>query len=119
MKPTYGPTWLAFRDWYRAQLWLPWRCWWCLAGPRRGNPIQLNHLTYADPDPNWPAWWHVVPMCLRCHEWETALTRYLFGDYPYRRTRNAHYWVTFGVLGAGWLAIVLTLVALVLTVLAI
>ncbi len=113
-RPTYGPVWMSFRTWYRGRWWLPWRCVWCWRGSRPGNPIQLNHLTYRMPDPDRPAWWQVAPMCRRCHEQETRLTRWLFGEWPYRRDRSAHYWVTFGVPAAVVLLLVLAISVLLL-----
>ncbi len=104
---TYGPAWLEFRDWYRTRPWLPWRCVWCWRGPRPANPIQLNHLTDAMPDPDRPAWWQVAPMCKRCHGWETRLTRWLYGAWPYRRDRYAHYRVTLGVPAVAVLLVLL------------
>jgi hypothetical protein len=109
MRPTYGPVWRQFREWYFNHPYTIKRCVWCLARPRPVTVLQLNHLTYRMPDPDWPAWWQVVPLCDRCHEWETWLTRRLFGEGWHRNTPYAHYYVTFGVIVAVWVATTITL----------
>jgi hypothetical protein len=99
---TYGPEWLAFREWYLSRWWTRHRCFWCRTrgtGGWHGNPIQLNHLTYAGGDV--PRWWQVKPLCKRCHTVETAVTRWLRPRLPYRWRSRAHYLVTYG---ARWLS---------------
>jgi hypothetical protein len=100
---TYGPRWKAFRRWYFDHPYTLKRCVWCLVRPRPVTALQLNHLTYRMADPSWPALWQVVPMCKRCHDWETWLTGLVFGE-GRRRTHagTAHYWVTLGVPALAW-----------------
>ncbi len=113
----YGERWREFRRWYFAHPWTLKRCIWCLAKPRPVTALQLNHLTYRMADPSWPALWQVVPMCKRCHDWETRLTNLLFGE-GRKRTHagSAHYWATFGVPGIAWGIVLLVLLAFALLV---
>lgn len=114
----YGERWREFRRWYFGHPWTLKRCLWCLARPRPVNALQLNHLTYRMADPSRPALWQVAPMCKRCHDWETWLTRLAFGEGRRRaHAGTAHYWVTLGVPVLGWgllvaaLSLLVTMVA--------
>jgi len=110
MNPTYGAEWAEFRRWYFSRRTTRKRCFWCHSRSRKGNPIQLNHLDYREPA-DWPGRWRVKPMCRRCHRIETGLTRMLFHEYPRRRNRYAHWYVTYGVRLAIRGAVLLVLVS--------
>lgn len=93
------------------------RCVWCW----RGGRLDLNHLTYALSrdhrryGPGWvPAWARhlvLVPMCRRCHELETWLTRYVVRRLIGRRW--AHTVATLAPPLAFWSGVGLTVWALI------
>ena len=113
---TFGEPWRRYRAWYFAHPWTIKRCVWCLVRPRPVTALQLNHLTYRMADPAWPALWQVLPMCRRCHDGETRLTRWMFGEGRQRTTPYAHYYVTLGVPLLAWGLLAATLLVCALEV---
>jgi hypothetical protein len=94
-----------------ASRWVPHRCVVCRAGRSKGNKdLELNHLTYWFARKVRRAWTpklFMVPLCHRCHQVETRLTRRM------RRMRvnwGEHLWATLTlylgvrvpIIGALW-----------------
>lgn len=102
------PGWTNRKKRYHRSRWLPHRCVWC----RLAAGLQLNHLTYllvhpldswalkallGSREPGWTPWFTLLPMCARCHTWETWMTRKLRRILPRRGDLIAHAFVTLGV----------------------
>jgi hypothetical protein len=97
---TYGPEWVEFKDRYWSHPLTRKRCFWCRR-PRGKARLQLNHLTY--PKGRALRLWEVKPLCARCHEFETWLTRKVRPRLHATQRAWAHAYVTYGVRWVGYL----------------
>lgn len=92
---TYGPDWELFKDRYWSSWWTRKACFWCRKRPARGRRLELNHLHY--PKTRRVRWFDVRPMCRRCHQHETKMSRHARAGMSRSDARLVHAYVTYQV----------------------